>query len=78
MRVGSSTTSLATGRVISEVDVRIRAALLTPSWPGNSWITTPRGQRVRGRLSSSINTKSLIFRPTPLFLHLLRGSSEAM
>ncbi|KRZ64086.1 hypothetical protein T08_990, partial [Trichinella sp. T8] len=31
MRAGSSTTSLATGRVISEVEVRIWAALLTPS-----------------------------------------------
>ncbi|KRY80725.1 hypothetical protein T4D_11610 [Trichinella pseudospiralis] len=77
MRAGSSTTSLATGRVISEVEVRIRVALLTPSRPGNSWITTPRGQRVRGRLSSSISTKSSILGPTPLFLHLLRGRSEA-
>ncbi|KRY08864.1 hypothetical protein T12_14330 [Trichinella patagoniensis] len=55
MRARSSTTSLTTSLVISAVEVRSRAARDTPSLPGKSSVTTPRGYRARGTLSS--NTK---------------------
>ncbi|KRY29596.1 hypothetical protein T01_2328 [Trichinella spiralis] len=64
-------------RMGEAVEVQIRATRLTPSRPGNIWITTPRGQHVQEWLSSINNTVSLIPGPNPSFLHLQRGSSVA-
>ncbi|KRX84579.1 hypothetical protein T06_12588 [Trichinella sp. T6] len=75
---GSSTTNLATGLVTSAVEVRSRAARATPSLPGRSSATTPRGHRPRGTLSSNIRTRSFGWGPSTWRLHFGRGTPPAL